>query len=43
MDLHVGGIFGILVLIADIWAIVQRRMLPPAKQPQSQPPPPRRR
>ena len=22
MDLHVGGIFGILVLIADIWAIL---------------------
>lgn len=22
MDLHVGGIFGILVLIADIWAML---------------------
>ena len=22
MDFHVGGIFGVLVLIADVWAIV---------------------
>jgi dTMP kinase len=30
-------------IAADVWAIVQRRMLPPAKQPQPLPPPPRRR
>ena len=22
MDLHIGGIFGLLILIADVWAIV---------------------
>jgi dTMP kinase len=30
-------------IAADVWAIVQRRMLPPGQQPQPPPPPPRRR